>query len=273
MKYSAYIPCYNQSRLLIQTIESLRHQTIPPDEILVVDDGSSDDTAKSASEAGVRIIRHEKNLGRGAARARAILEVTHELVLGCDAGKILAPNFSEKASAWFKEPNVAAVYGKIVPSGNGVVARWEGRHLFNSHVHLSVRHGASLATGGMMLRKSHVLAAGNFRNDLRQAEDRELGERLIARGFDVVFDPELVVKDGRNDTAFQALERYWRWNTADKGRPSLTWYAKIIWFSLKVMAPADLRSIDPMAMFISLACPHYQFWKTCSNQKQNKNNR
>jgi len=66
---SVVIPCYNQARFLGEAIESALAQTYPHFEVVVVDDGSTDDTSKvSVRYPGVRLVRQD-NLGpRGAQR-------------------------------------------------------------------------------------------------------------------------------------------------------------------------------------------------------------
>ena len=69
MKVLAAIPCYNE-RLAIGSVALLARNHV--DEVLVVDDGSSDGTADVAREAGATVIRHEQNKGKGAAVKTAL---------------------------------------------------------------------------------------------------------------------------------------------------------------------------------------------------------
>src|SRR4051812_25858756 len=69
---SAYIPAFNCGKTIERTIASLQSQTVAVSEIIVVDDGSTDDTAAVSLQAGARVIRMGANCGRGAARAGAM---------------------------------------------------------------------------------------------------------------------------------------------------------------------------------------------------------
>jgi glycosyltransferase involved in cell wall biosynthesis len=257
MKVSAYIPCYNARGTIREAIRSILDQTIPAEEIFVLDDGSTDG---SGDVSNVRVIRSNSNLGRGATRARAMAEALHELVLGCDATLILDRCFLENALPWFRNDRLAGVFGRV----NGgaalrVADRWRERHLLRSSLKVEVRHHASLATGCCLLRKSALEKVGGFNAMLRAGEDVDLGKRLDAAGYDVIFDPQLQATSARSNSVMEVLERYTRWNTLN--RMNFRGYLRQINYALKVMALRDLRAGDPLAACISLLAPHYQFWK------------
>ena len=88
---SVVIPCYKQGYFLGEAIASVRNQTFANHEIIVVDDGSPDDTSQVASRyAGVRLIRQE-NRGLSAARNRGIEESRGEFLVFLDADDRLLP--------------------------------------------------------------------------------------------------------------------------------------------------------------------------------------
>jgi glycosyltransferase involved in cell wall biosynthesis len=259
MKVSAYVPCYNARRTIREAVQSLVVQTIPPAEVFVVDDGSTDD---SGNLVETKVIRSNANAGRGAARARAMAEAQHELVLGCDATLILDRFFLENALPWFNDDQIAAVFGRV--HGQAVVSaadRWRERHLFQSSLKLEVRHHVPLATYCCLVRKSAVEAVGGFNATLRALEDIDLGERLLAAGFDIICDPHLTATTVFSNSVMEVLERYARWNT--RKRMSAFGYLRQLNYALKVMVAKDLKARDPLAAGISLLAPHYQYlWST-----------
>jgi glycosyltransferase involved in cell wall biosynthesis len=257
MKVSAYVPCYNARTTLPAAVQSVVDQTVSAAEIFVVDDGSTD---RSGELSGVKIVRLISNAGRGAARARAMAVALHDLVLGCDATVILDRYFLENAMPWFKSDGIAAVFGRVYGGAAfGAADRWRERHLFQSSLSLDVRHHASLATGCCVVRKSAVEEVGGFNATLRGGEDADLGERLLAAGFDVIFDPQLKATSGLGTSVMDVLERYARWNTLS--RMSAQGYLRQLSYAVKVMAVKDLKARDPLGVCISLLAPHYQFWK------------
>jgi glycosyltransferase involved in cell wall biosynthesis len=255
-KVSAYIPYHNASDTVSRTIESIEKQSVAPSELFVVDDGSLDrwDLWK-----GLKVIRFDTNQGRGAARDRAMREAKHELVVACDATLVLDSNFIERALPWFAESNVAAVFGWVKEGNAGPhVNRWRERHLFQSRIAREIVHYASLATGCSVIRKSLAEQVGGFDASRRLGEDADLGQRLLSKGLDVVFDPGLFATAVANDSVRTVIERYVRWNTSE---PMRVWdYLRQIGYALRVMARKDLQANDPIGACISLLTPHGQFW-------------
>jgi GT2 family glycosyltransferase len=260
---SAYVPTYNAAATIRRTVESLLAQTIAPDEIIVVDDGSTD-APVAAVLAGFDVtILKQENLGRGAARARAMGEAAHEFVLSCDATIVLQPRFVETAMRWFDDARTAAVFGPVRQAYATTLAeRWRGRHLFKMEVAAEQNRRASLATGGTIVRASAVRHAGGYNPRLRHTEDADLGARLLAAGFDVIFDPHLAVTSIAKNTLAEVLERHWRWNAGADERISWREYARGISYSVKHMARMDLTARDPLGALVSLSTPHYRFWRS-----------
>lgn len=85
---SVVIPAYNEENGIAPVLEELKETLQKADvaaEIIVVDDGSTDDTAQKAEEAGVRVVRHEENRGYGAALKTGFREACNEYVIITDA--------------------------------------------------------------------------------------------------------------------------------------------------------------------------------------------
>jgi hypothetical protein len=106
------------------------------------------------------------------------------------------------------------------------------------------------------------LSAGNFDSNLRHSEDADLGDRFLAQGYEVVFDPAIHVLSLSGNTVVEVLERYWRWYAGKDERVSWKGYVKQVIYSLKVMALQDCRAGDVLGVPISIFSPHYQFWKS-----------
>src|SRR5271163_4059806 len=186
---SAYVPCYNNETTILRAVESIQNQTVPVSQLFVVDDGSTDNSVALLKNSGVQVIINAQNEGRGAVRAKAMLHAKHEFVLCCDAGAALSSNFVERALPWFADEHVVSAQGRITQApAKNVVERWRGRHLFKLDAEFPALRKVSFYTSGAMVRKSAILAVGNYRTDYRHGEDQELGVRLLANGYDSILD-------------------------------------------------------------------------------------
>jgi glycosyltransferase involved in cell wall biosynthesis len=110
---SIIVPVYNQARYLGEAIESVRSQSYPNREILVIDDGSSDDPAAVVARyEGSRLIRQD-NAGTAAARNRGIRESRGELLVLLDADDRLLPGALDRGvEALSSRPDFAFVFGR-----------------------------------------------------------------------------------------------------------------------------------------------------------------
>ena len=79
IKFSIIIPAYNSEKFIGECLNSIFSQTYKNVEIIVVNDGSSDNTAEEAMNAGARVITHEVNKGKGRALKNAFAYVADNL--------------------------------------------------------------------------------------------------------------------------------------------------------------------------------------------------
>jgi glycosyltransferase involved in cell wall biosynthesis len=108
IKISVVIPAYNAARFLPLCLPSVFAQTYKPEEVIVVDDGSTDNTAEVAAELGARVIRRE-NGGISAARNTGIQNASCEWIALLDADDSWAPEKLERQAACI-QPDTILVY-------------------------------------------------------------------------------------------------------------------------------------------------------------------
>ena len=244
-------------------MQSAVSQNYPVEQIVVIDDCSKDRTLSLVSDINVTLIDGSRNLGRGAIRKTAIENIDSDFILFCDSTNLLPEDFIEVCINAFKDDKVAAVSGRISndKSLNGHVADWRSRHLFKENFNFGSSHleASSLTTYGTILRRSAVLAVGNFNPELVHSEDKELGNRLLKAGYKIVGDPNLTVYSIKKDTIFSVLERYWRWYGGTDEKFTLKDYWHAIKASFRPMMQDDIRANDWRSAFISFLCPHYGF--------------
>jgi GT2 family glycosyltransferase len=190
------IPVFNGAATLGECLAALTPSLRAGDELVVVDDGSTDASAAIAVAAGARVVRQPANGGQAAARNAGVRATTADVVLFVDADVVAAPDVVERVRAAFAtRPDVAALFGSYDdrPRAGGVVSPY--RNLLHHYVH---QRGAADAftfwAGCGAVRRTAFTHVGGFdeRPWRRAIEDIELGYRLRAAGHRIVLDPTLL---------------------------------------------------------------------------------
>ncbi|HKF79296.1 MAG TPA: glycosyltransferase [Thermoleophilaceae bacterium] len=195
---TAIVPAFNEAETVADTISSLQGQTLPPVEIFVVDDCSTDDTGAVAEAAGVRVVRPPANTGsKAGAQTFALQFVTTEFVMALDSDTTLAPDAVERLSRVFANPEIAAASGSVLPRRVSTV--WErGRYVeymfaFSFFKRIQDHYGKPLISSGCFsLYRTNVVREVGGWSDRTTAEDMDLTWTLYQRGWKVRFVPQAV---------------------------------------------------------------------------------
>src|ERR687896_1391030 len=192
------VPAFNEAETLGDTVRSLQRQTMSPDQILVVDDCSTDATAEVAESLGVAVLRPPENTGsKAGAQSFALDRVDTELVMAVDADTTLAPDAIEKLLAAFADPEVVAASGFVLP--RRVRTIWErGRYVeymlaFSFFKRIQDSYGKPLIASGCfsVYRTEELRAVGGW-STRTMAEDMDLTWTLYRAGRKVRFVPAAI---------------------------------------------------------------------------------
>lgn len=107
---SVVIPAYNEEKNIEKTINSILLQTLKPDEIIVVNNSSTDKTGEIAGKKGVRVI-HENVRGISSARNAGFNAARGDILVRCDADTIVPTNWIQEIKNSFTNNSVVAVTG------------------------------------------------------------------------------------------------------------------------------------------------------------------
>jgi cellulose synthase/poly-beta-1,6-N-acetylglucosamine synthase-like glycosyltransferase/peptidoglycan/xylan/chitin deacetylase (PgdA/CDA1 family)/spore germination protein YaaH len=214
------IAAYNEEKVIVRTIQSLLGSSTPNLKILVVDDGSTDNTyqlcrSRFAAEPRVTVIT-QPNGGKAAALNAGFAQLDTEVVIGLDADTIFLPDTIGLLVRHFTDPQIAAVSGNAkVGNRTSVLSRLQAleyitaqnldRRAFDSFNCITVVPGAIGAW-----RRSAVLEAGGYLLDTL-AEDADLTVRLLRRGYRVVYEDRAIALTEAPETAGQFLKQRFRW--------------------------------------------------------------
>jgi glycosyltransferase involved in cell wall biosynthesis len=185
---TAIIPAFNRAELVQRALASVKAQTCPPREVIVVDDASTDATAEAARRLGARVLRHESNRGAAAARNTGVAAAEQPWLALLDSDDEWLPHHLETLWA-LRGDHVLAAGTAIQPGRDGQKNRIFGPAFRRTAL---LRSPAALVwpdnfipASGVLLRTDIVRDAGGFDASLRYAEDLDLWLRVLDRGTGV----------------------------------------------------------------------------------------
>lgn len=222
MRVSVIIPAYNAARFLPEAVESVRQQTTPVHEIIVVDDGSTDETEQVVKSLGEDIVYiRQANGGVSAARNRGISEATGEIIAFLDADDLWLPQKVENQVRVFRNPEVALVAADRaeIDAHGGLLldSLFKKQGLYEFFAELGgnpVPQALSrlvqvnfIPTSSVMVRKLVLFQVGVFDTAIRYGEDLELWAR-IASQYAISCLPEVLIRYRQHgNNATQATEK------------------------------------------------------------------
>jgi GT2 family glycosyltransferase/radical SAM superfamily enzyme YgiQ (UPF0313 family)/16S rRNA G966 N2-methylase RsmD len=212
-RVSMYVPCYNAGQYLDRCLNAIQKQTYPIEEILLIDDGSTDNSLAIAQNYPVRIIRHEKNLGLAAARNTALKHAVGDFIATVDSDVEAAPDWLEKLMAGFAHEAIAGVGGKLLEAKTVCsVDQWRATHM-KQHWGDERALNPDFLYGANNVFRAHVLrGVGGYDASLRSNyEDCTMSECLKEKGHALLYEPSAVARHLRTDSLHSVLTTYWRW--------------------------------------------------------------
>jgi len=212
---SLYIPCYNAQKYIARSLEGALRQTVPFDEILVIDDGCRDQTREIVAGYPVRVVSHGRNRGLAAARNTGFRTARNELVASLDADCVAEPEWLERLLPHLADRQVAGASGAVEESMLATLAdRWRQAHLPENWGKELVVNPPLLFGANGLHRKSALQEAGGYDEVTWTAgcgEDQDMSRKLKANGYKLIYDPAAHIRHIKQDTVRSVLDTRWRW--------------------------------------------------------------
>jgi cellulose synthase/poly-beta-1,6-N-acetylglucosamine synthase-like glycosyltransferase len=257
---SVIVPAYNADDMLGDCLIALEAQTLPRDryEVIVVDDGSRDQTVDVAREYGVRLIC-QKHAGPAAARNLGAKHAQGDLILFTDADCAPTKMWMERLVAPFDDPSVVGAKGVYRTRQRRLLARFVQLEYEYKYARMARQEVIDFVdTYSAAYRREVFLANGGFRTvfPTPSVEDQELSFRLARKKYQMIFVPQAVVYHRHDKTPREYWQRkfrigYWkalllRWHPERAAHDSHT--------------PQTLKlQIGLMGLFLALI-PLLPFW-------------
>jgi glycosyltransferase involved in cell wall biosynthesis len=188
------VPVLNEEKYLRDTLESVKAQTFKDYELIVVDNGSTDNSPQIAREYADSLVFESKR-GSIAAMHRGIVEASGEYYVTCDADTIYPPDWLERMVRNLRRRrNVVAAYGPMAFREDGRFRRFLITSLYVVGDRLSLITGIRLSGGANLgvLREAYFRAGGYMVDSKVASQDFLLTKNLRKFGR-VIFDPRMVI--------------------------------------------------------------------------------
>ncbi len=218
---SVLIPCFNEEKVIVASVERILASDWRRLEILVLDDGSGDATAQVvrsafADEPRVSLLSFE-NGGKARALNRGLALTRGDIVVALDADTLFPPNTLPRLARWFVDPRVGAVAGNaIVGNRLNLITRWQALEYVTAQ---NLERRALAALGAVTVvpgavgawRRDALTQLGGYPADTL-AEDQDLTLAFQRAGWRVEFDSTARAFTEAPDTVRGLLNQRFRWS-------------------------------------------------------------
>jgi len=209
---SLYIPCFNAAKTIQFCLEAVFRQTYPLKEIIIVDDGSTDETIDIVSRYPVRLLRHPDNRGLAEARNTAIRNIDSEFIASLDADCLPDSDWLKQLMKRFNSPTITGAGGRLLETySSSVFDLWRSVHM--KQYWDKEGEPAFLFGSNTVFRKDVIVAVGLYNEDFKNNyEDVDICSRLKDKGYVLIYEPRAIAHHLRNDDICSILNSYWKWN-------------------------------------------------------------
>lgn len=220
-RVTVIIPAYNSADVLPEALRSVQAQTSDDWEVVVCDDGSTDNTAEVAERFGerFRVIRNERNLGPAGARNRALGAASGELIALLDADDYWLPEYLEEQVSFYEasemeQPGVGVVTcdAVIVGPDGPVEGTLRDRVPFPSRPTLAKLLVKNTIYGSSLLPRAIAEEVDGFSPEC--AEDHDLWVKILECGYRPVCNPKAVavyrLREGSRSSNLLGMARNWQ---------------------------------------------------------------
>ncbi|HTA78907.1 MAG TPA: glycosyltransferase [Terracidiphilus sp.] len=258
------IPAYNEEKVIVRTIRSVLNSDYDNLRVIVIDDGSSDNTFEVARTAYAREIAAGRvevltkaNGGKAAALNYALEQLDEDFYVGIDADTVIATDAITKLIPHFEDPRIGAIAGNAkVGNRVNLWTRWQALEYITSQNFerraLDLFNVVTVVPGAIgAWRTAAVKAAGGYPLNT-VAEDADLTMNLLEQQYKVVYEDRALAFTEAPIDARGLMRQRFRWSF---GILQSVWKHKLAFVRNKAMGLFALPNILIFQMFLPLVSP------------------
>lgn len=219
-RVSVLVPCYNEERTLENCIFSLLRQDYPNFEIIIINDGSTDNTIKIAKKlaqmnSNIKLINKSNN-GKALALNTGIEASNGDIIVSMDADSIFLSSTISELVKSFEDPSVAAVSGNIrVANRDSFIGKQQAVEYIMG---LTIQRSAFSYLGCMQVisgaigafRKEVLYEIGGYSNDTI-VEDMEITLALAYSKYKIIYNPKAIAYTEAPESLNNFIRQRYRW--------------------------------------------------------------
>ena len=258
---SVIVPVYNGAKFLNRCLGALFASDYSAFEVIVVDDGSTDDSAEISRGKGAAVLSMPQQSGPSAARNFGVKEAKGEILMFVDADVVVKSDTVAKIAASFElHPEISALFGSYddEPGEKNFLSQY--KNLQHHFVHQNSNSEAATFWAGLgAIRRDVYTSIGGFdceRFLIPSIEDIELGVRLRSAGHRILLDKKIQAKHLKKWTIVSLIRtdilcRAWPWS-------------KLILTSQGLINDMNLKTSDRLSAVLVGLCvvmSPFVFWK------------
>ncbi|NHK30566.1 MAG: glycosyltransferase family 2 protein, partial [Asgard group archaeon] len=266
---SLIVPAYNEAKVIEKTINSLLQLSYKTKEIIIVDDGSTDDTLKIAKKiarkAPIKVIS-KRNGGKWSALNKGIEKAKGEIIVCIDADTILVKNAIEELIPYFTDKEIAAVSGNIKVGNRRKILTKLQAYEYVLDINLlrrseSVLGKITVVPGPLgAFRKSVLEEVGMYSSDTF-AEDADLTMTILKAGYKIKYEMKALGYTETPNTLLDLGKQRYRWyrgqiQVLKKHRKTILLMPRIFfkevilpWFSVLIFLWLFVLMLNPLSVF------------------------
>jgi cellulose synthase/poly-beta-1,6-N-acetylglucosamine synthase-like glycosyltransferase len=263
-RVAVLIPAYNEEKVIVRTIRSVLNSDYANLHVLVIDDGSKDNTAEIAEKAyaaeiargRVQVLR-KPNGGKAAALNYALERISEAIYVGIDADTVIAPDAISKLIPHFEDERIGAVAGNAkVGNRVNLWTRWQALEYITSQNFerraLDLFHVVTVVPGAIgAWRTEKVRAVGGYPLNT-VAEDADLTMNLLEHQQRVVYEDRALAFTEAPIDAKGLMRQRFRWSF---GILQAIWKHRLAFVRNKAMGYFALPNILVFQMLLPLVSP------------------